>query len=284
MLGACLAVGRRRTAVDRLRRRGVTRGVLAGALALAAAAVAAWLLPSAAGHVSALVGTPEAAAPPELAGRELSGALADAGLLWGATAIAIVLLAVEDRARLGAALALLTAVPVAAGRPIAQTQSDDAVYQPTAFARAIARRDPHGVGIDESPYQTTRLRAASERGDWGGTAHYRESWLYYTPSLWGRSAVFNGDLDVGDFSRLQSLRQVSNLAALRTDSAPFFGSLSLRHGLRFRDKEPIADYSAFGGDVARLRRGPRLPLIRLLEVARGGRSRAGARRSVAPLS
>src|SRR5262249_44581958 len=95
-LGLAVAAG---TAVDRLRRRGVTRGVLIGAAAVAAAAVAAWLLPSAAGAlVAASVGAP--AAPRELAGRELSGALADAGLLWGATAVAIVLLAVEDRARL----------------------------------------------------------------------------------------------------------------------------------------------------------------------------------------
>ncbi len=264
-LGLSVAAG---TAVDRLRRRGVTRGVLAGALALAAAAVAAWLLPSAAGAlVSASVGA--AAAPRELAGRELSGALADAGLLWGATAIAIVLLAVEDRARLRAALVLLTVVPVAAGRPIAQTQSADAVYQPTAFARAIARRDPEGVfrGIDESPYQTTRLRAVSERGDWGGTAHYRESWLYYTATLWGRSPVFNGDLDVGDFSRFESLRQVSYLAALRTDSAPFFRSLSLRHGVRFRDQDPIAGFRAFGGDALRVfdENPEALPPIRLVE-------------------
>ena len=267
-LGLAVAAG---TAVDRLRRRGATRGVLAGAAALVVLAVAAWLLPSAAGAVvRASVGTPHsAAAPRELAGQELSGALADAGLLWGATAVAIVLLAVEDRARLGAALALLTAVPVAAGRPIAQTQSDDAVYPPTAFARAIARRDPGGVfrGLDESVYETTQLGPAAARGDVGGTAHYRESWLYYTPSLWGRSALFNGDLDVGDFSRLESLRQVANLAALRTDSAPFFGSLSLRYGFRFRDQDPLAGFRAFRGDALRVfdENPAASPPIRLLE-------------------
>jgi hypothetical protein len=270
MLGAALGLSiAAATAVDRLRRRGVTRGVLFGAAALAAAAVAAWLLPSAAGAVvSASVGAP-AAASRELAGRELSGALADAGLLWAATAIAIVLLAVEGRLRLVSALALLTAVPVAAGRPIAQTQSDDAVFPPTAFARAVMRRDPGGVfrGIDESIYQTTRLGTVAERGDSGGTAYYRESWLFYTPSLWARSTIFNGDLDAGDFSRFESLRKVSYLAALRTDSAPFFGSLSLRYGVRFRDQDPIAGFRPFRRDALRVfdENPAAPPPIRLLE-------------------
>jgi len=265
-LGLAVAAG---TAVDRLRRRGATRGVLAGAAALAMLAIAAWTLPSAAGAVvSASVGAP-AATSRELAGRELAGALADAGLLWAATAIAIVLLAVEARARLAAALVLLTAVPLAAGRPIVQTQRDDAVYPPTPFARAVARRDPSGVfpGIDESLYQTTRLSAVANRGDWGGTAYYRESWIYYTASLWGRSTIFNGDLDVGDFSRLESLRQVANLAALRTDSAPFFGSLSLRYGVRFRDQEPLAGFRPFRGEALRVfdENPAAQPPIRLLE-------------------
>jgi len=248
----------------------VTRGVLIGAGVLAASAVAAWLLPSAAGSlVAASVGAPDAAASRELAGRELSGALADAGLLWAATAIAIVLLAVEGRARLAGALVLLTAVPLAAGRPIVQTQRDEAVYPPTPFARAVARRDPNGVypGIDESLYQTTRLSAVADRGDWGGTSHFRESWIFYTPSLWGRSTIFNGDLDVGDFSRLESLRQVANLAALRTDSAPFFGSLSLRYGVRFRDQDPLAGFRPFrAGALRAFDENPAAqPPIRLLE-------------------
>ncbi|HEY1250879.1 MAG TPA: hypothetical protein VGH97_06790 [Thermoanaerobaculia bacterium] len=265
-MGLSVAAG---TAVDRMRRRGATRGVLAGALALAVAAIAAGLFPAAAGAVvTAAVGAPPAV-PRALAGRELSGALADAGLLWAATAVAIALLWAGGRERLSAALVLLTVVPVVAGRPIGRTQRDEAVYPPTAFARAIARRDPAGVfrGIDEAPYRTTSLRAVSERGDWAGTAHYRESWLYYTPALFGRPAIFNGDLDVGDFSRLDSLRQVANLAALRTDSEGFFESLSLRYGVRFRDQEPLAGFRAFGGDaLRRFDENPAaLPPVRLLE-------------------
>jgi hypothetical protein len=267
-LGLSVAAG---TAVDRLRRRGATRGVLAAALALALAAVAAGVLPSAAGRlVTASVGAPST---PEvdrmLAGRELSGALADAGLLWAATAVAIALLSSGGRERLSAALVLLTAVPVAAGRPIGRTQRDDAVYPPTKFARAIARRDPTGAfrGIDESEYQTTLLRPVSQRGDIGGTSYYRESWLYYTPTLFGRSLLFNGDLDVGDFSRLDGLRKVANVAALRNDSASFFESLSLRYGVRFRDQEPLAGFRPFGGDALRsFDESPSaLPPIRLLE-------------------
>lgn len=266
-LGLAVAAG---TAVDRLRRRGVARGVLATAFALTVAAVAARLAPAAAGGLAAAsVG---ASAPRDLAGRELSGALADAGLLWSATAIAIALLAVEGRGRMAGAVVLLTAAPLASSRAITQTANEAAVFPPTAFARAIARRDPAAVyrGIDESPYQTTRLRAVAERGDRGGSEHYRQSWLYYTPSLWGRSAVFNGDLDAGDFSRFQSLRRVSDLAAIRSDSAAFFESLSLRYGFRFRDQDPIAGFRAFGGDALRLWDENRsaLPPIRLLETWR----------------
>jgi hypothetical protein len=226
-----------------------------------------------------------AAAPRDLAGRELSGALADAGLLWSATAIAIALLSGEGRERrLAGALVLLTAVPLVGSRWIAQTSNEAAVLPPTSFARAIARRDPAGVyrGIDESPYQTTRLRAVAERGDWGGSEHYRQSWLYYTPSLWGRAAVFNGDLDAGDFSRFESLRRVSEIAASRSDSAAFFESLSLRWAFRFRDQDPIAGFHPFGGDALRLWDENRnaLPPIRLLET---WREEAGAVQALAAL-
>jgi hypothetical protein len=72
---------------------------------------------------------------------------------------------------------------------------------------------------------------------------------------------------VGDFSRFESLRQVSNLAALRTDSAPFFGSLSLRYGVRFRDQNPIAGFRPFRGDALRAfdENPAARPPIRLLE-------------------
>jgi hypothetical protein len=264
-LGLAVAAG---TAVDRLRRRGVAKGVLTAAIALAVAALAARLVPSAAGAVVTWsVGAH--GAPRALAGKELSAALADAGLLWAATAVAVALLSIDNRERLAGALVLLTAVPVAANRAVAQSASEAAVFPPTAFARAIARRDPAGVyrGLDESPYQTTALRAVAERGDWGGNAHYRDSWLYYTPALWDRSLVFNGDLDTGDFSRLESLRQVSNLAALRTDSGPFFASFALRYGVRFRDQNPLAGFRPFGGDALRLwdENPDALPPIRLLE-------------------
>ncbi len=55
-------------------------------------------------------------------------------------------------------------------------------------------------------------------------------------------------MDRGDFSRLDSLRSVSALAASQPDGAPFFAALSLRFGLRFRDQEPLPGFHRFGGD------------------------------------
>jgi hypothetical protein len=61
--------------------------------------------------------------------------------------------------------------------------------------------------------------------------------------------VFNKDFDVGDFSRLNGLRKLAIIAAGYTDSAPFFGSLSLRYGIRYRGQPPLSGYRRFGGDV-----------------------------------
>ena len=256
---------------------------------LALAAVAARLAPEAAGHVvAAAVGAP--AGDRMRVGLGLPGALSEAGLLWMATALGITLLRGDRLPRLAGALALLTLVPVASNRKIAQSAGDDAVFPPTPFARVVAKRDPGRVyrELDESLYQTTALRGPSERGDWGGNAHYRSTWIYYTQSLWGRGTVLNGDLDAGDFSRLWSLREVSYLAALRSDSAPFFAALALRYGFRYRDQDPVAGFRPFGGDAFRVwdenpDAQPEDPAARAL--AGGGRSGPSAERdpaSVAP--
>ena len=248
--GMALAAG---MAVDAVRReRPRAFAVFGAALVLALVAVAARLGPATASRLAtAAVRAPAAVRGP--AGDRLPGVLAQAGLLWVLSAVGIRLLARAGRAPLVAALALLTVVPVAANRAIAQTAHESVVLLPTPFARVIAKRDPAGVfrGLDESLYEVTRMREIAERGDWGGSEHFRQSWVYYTQALWGRGAVFNGDLDAGDFSRFESLRQISYVAALRRDSAAFFASLSLRYGSRLRDQDAVAGFRPFGGDAFR---------------------------------
>jgi hypothetical protein len=77
---------------------------------------------------------------------------------------------------------------------------------------------------------------------------YRRTWIEHLHALWGRGTVFNHDFDSGDFARMQSLRHLSIGAARYSDSAPFFGSFSLRWGVRFTDQSPMAGYRRFAGD------------------------------------
>ncbi len=250
--GLAVAAG---LAVDVLRHSDVRRRfrVLAVSGAITAAALGAWLAPDAAGRATVRA----MGADPSLYGiaaTQLAPALAEAGLLWVATAIAALLVSRGDQAGLASALVLLTAVPIAANRRVAQTAHEGTIFSPTAFARAIARRDPAGRyrGLDESIYRVSSpLRDQSQPGDLGGSEFYRQSWFYYTPSLWNRGLVFNSDLDAGDLSRIESLRQVSGLAANQKDSGPFFASLALRFGIRFRDQEPMPGFEPFGGDALR---------------------------------
>lgn len=270
MLGAAFAMAvAAGVAVDSLRRGAVRRGgIFVGAAVLAAAALAAWLAPQAA----ASLGVGAISAPPrvrEMAGWDLPSALADGGLLWVATAAAAALLSRPGRSRLAGALVLLTAVPVAANRPIAQCSNEGVVLAPTPFARTVARRDPEGAyrTLDESIYRRTSLLGSSQRGDLAQNDLLRQSWFFYTHSLWGRGTVFNADLDVGDLSRIESLRRVCAFAAAQADSGPFFSSFALRYGVRFRDQEPVAGFRAFGGDAFRAwdENPDALPHIRLVE-------------------
>ncbi len=231
------------------------RRILAVTFVIATAALGAWLAPEAAGRaaVRAVGARPELAG---VAGTDLAPALAEAGLLWTATLIAAVLLARGSRASLAGALVLLTAVPIAANRRVAQTADEATIFAPTAFARAIARRDParRFRALDESFYVfggPSALRDQSLPGDLGGSEFFRQSWIYFTPSLWNRGLVFNSDLDAGDLSRVESLRKVSAMAATQSDSGPFFASLGLRYGIRFRDQKPIPGFEPFGGDGLR---------------------------------
>ena len=217
----------------------VSRAALAVAALLAAGAAAGAGLPG------VLRGAAARQAPP---------ALAEAALAWLATFAAVSLLAGDRRPRRAAAAAILTAVPLLATRRIALTDREDAVFPPTAFARAVTRRDPEGEWrtVDASRYRApSPLEAAVARADTSGTWLYRESWYFHTPSLWRCGTVFNSDLDAGDLSRVESLRRVSSYAASDASGAPLFESVSLRFATRWRGQEPLPGFRRFGGDALR---------------------------------
>ncbi len=145
-------------------------------------------------------------------------------------------------------------MPLLANRGIAQTAHAGTVYPPTRFAREISRRDPDARfrTLDVSLYRpVSPMLDASDAGDLGGSELYRQSWYYYTPTLWNRGTVFNSDLDAGDLSRIESLRRLSAAAAGQPDANAFFSALSLRFAIRFRGQEPAAGFRRFGGDAWR---------------------------------
>ncbi len=257
-------------AFDRFRgARRVPSAILAVAAALAIAAAAASRFPAPAGRAaSAAIGAgPEAARE---AGAQLPGALAEGGLFWAATWIALELLRGPGRARVAAAVAILAAIPIAANRRIAHTESEASVLPPTAFARAVARRDPTGQyrALDETVYQApSPMMIRGPVGDPYLTESLRQNWSLATQALWGRGAVLNLDPDRGDFSRLDSLRKVSGLAAAAPEGAGLFSSVSLRFGIRWPDQHALPGFREFGREATRIwdENPGALPDLRLLE-------------------
>jgi len=241
-------------AFDRVRAspRGAARAAFLGAAVLAVLAMTTAALPAATRRAADALGASENAAA--AATVQVPPALAEAGLGWIATFAAIRLLARDLPGRRFAAAALLTAVPILASRRIARTDREESVFPATAFARAVARRDPSGSwrAVDASRY---RAPSALERDAVGAdpdeTWWYRQSWYFHTPSLWRRGTVFNSDLDEGDLSRVESLRRVSSYAAGAADGAAFFESASLRFSTRWRDQAPLPGFRRFGGDAVR---------------------------------
>ena len=229
------------------------RWALAVAVVLTAAAVAAALLPDAAGRLAVgIVGTDARHA--STAGRLLPEAFAEAGLLWTATLVAIALLSRQSRPALVAALALLALVPILANRKIARTLTELEMFSPTTFARYLRRADPKGEyrTLGESIYREQRFAPGYTGYDDEYLDAGRRLWLHQAPVLWNRGTVLNVDFDVGDFSRVESLRRFSVLAAGYTDATPLFGSLSLKWGIRFRDQAPVPGYRPFAGDYLQL--------------------------------
>jgi hypothetical protein len=251
VLGLALLAG---LAFDRFRARPMRRGrvlVLAVAAGLALLAWGARLFPAFAGAFStSAVGAPAVLA--REAGEQLPEALAEAGLLWVLTLVALERLERPGRARAAVSVLLLTAVPILANRRIAPTENRESVFPPTAFARAIAKRDPEGRyrTVDEASYRgLSLLEEAVRRGDPYSTELSRRQWSFHTQVLWSRGTVFNADPDHGDLARLESLRALSLLAAGRPDKASFFSAAAIGFGIRYRDQPPLPGYRRFGGDA-----------------------------------
>jgi hypothetical protein len=267
VLGLALSAG---LAFDRMRRRPLSRGpILAVAAAFAVLASLAALFPAAAGRLAtAAVGAPAALSGE--AGGELPAALAEGGLFWALTLVAIERLERPGRARLAVSLLLLTAVPVLADRRIAPAENSESVLPPTPFARAIARKDPDGAyrTVDEASFlPPSPLEDAARRGDPYSTELSRRQWSFHTPVLWNRGTVFNADPDRGDLARIDSLRTLSLFAARQPEAGALFPAASLRFGIRWRGQPALPGYRRFGGDALQdWDENPgALPGIRLLE-------------------
>jgi hypothetical protein len=227
------------------------RGMLLAASILCLCAGIARLWPAQAGRIALhLVAEPSGRA--HFAGEKLAIAFAEAGLLWLATLIALEALRVLPRAGLPVGLALLTLVPVAANRRVAQTFSEETIFAPTPFAWFLQRTDPNGTyrTMGAEGYRPpSALEKAHTADDPGQLEYSKRNWNQYTPVLWGRGTVFNHDFDWGDLSRVQSLRRLSSVAGRYLDAQAFFGALALRWGIRFRDQEPLPGYHHVKGDA-----------------------------------
>ena len=224
----------------------------------------------------------------ERATSQMPRAASEAGLLWVTTLIALDRLRRPGRADLMAGLALLTLVPIEANRKIARTLRQEEVFAPTRFARSLDREDPEHLyrTVGVSLFQPFRSGIVLPNPDNEYTDRARRLWVHYAPVLWHRGMVFNTDFDVGDFSRVESLRKLSAIAAGFTDSERLFGSLALRWAIRFRDQDPLPGYRPFGGDLFQEwdELPSALPAIRLVEAWREETSALDAINTVPRLS
>jgi hypothetical protein len=218
-------------------------------LGLVLAAVALWARFDPSGVAAAgvrLTGTSSQAA--SIASDRLGPALAEGALLWMVTVL-VGGLAVRRSVASGAiALLLLTLIPILANRRIAPSFSEEDVFAPTAFTRAIQKADPDGAFRTLATPSSSTVDPAWAGQDVGEMEFWRRSWLYFTPTLWNRGTVFNQDADHGDLSRMASLRRVGTIASGFKDSGPFFGSLALRWNIRLRGEPSRAGYHRVGGD------------------------------------
>lgn len=238
-------------AFDRFRKAAPSRrALLVGAAAFAVAAGASWFWPAAARSLVPGVPVDSPAAAPE-EGRRLAVGLAEGGLLFVATLLAVEALRSRRRAGDLVAAALLTADLLAANRRIAPSFPEPAVFGPTPFARIVSKADPNGMFRTMGVYgyrPASEIERANTSNDPGKLEYNRRGWSDYTPVLWGRGLVFNWDFDAGDFSRLNSLRRLSLAAAARPDAGAFFGAFALRWSVHFRDQDALPGYHRIAGN------------------------------------
>ncbi|HKF44394.1 MAG TPA: hypothetical protein VKG01_14930 [Thermoanaerobaculia bacterium] len=177
-------------------------------------------------------------------------AVAEGGLLWMATAVALDLLRRNTPRAAGAALAIATLVPVAANRKIAQTYPEEVLLGPTPIARLVKTKDPEGAFrvLSEAGYQPSELDKREFETDPGGNDAFRRNWLFFTQALWKYGTVLNTDFDSGNLSRAESLRRLSFVEGYWSSPA-FFGSLALKWGVRYRDQLELPGYRPFGGNA-----------------------------------
>ncbi len=233
------------------RRRPPGRVVLGIAALFAGAALFATLWPETSGSLATLLVNRQSELA-QVAAAKLPGTLAEAGLLWVATALALEGARRGRRASSLVSLLLLTAVPIAASRRIAKVAPEGEIFGPSPFAIRVRRADPQGAFrvLGESIYRPLESSEPYELTELGRLEEPRRAWTEHTHAMWGYGTVFNSDFDAGDLSRLESLRRVSSVAAGYRDSAPFFGNLSLRWGIRMRRQEPVSAFRPIGGDGA----------------------------------
>ena len=237
-------------ALDGLRRENRRRHWLTVVgVSLTVLAALAALFPQAAARLAVqLLGSDRTLIP--AAAVHLPAALAEGGLLWMASAVALGLLGRGGRLSHAVAVFLIALCPIAADRRIARSFREEEIFAPTAFARAMTRRDAAGSfrALGESRYiPSSPSEGAQLSSDVGFLDYRRRSWLVYTPALWGRGTVFNDDFDAGDLSRAESLRRLSFRSTAFHDPGAFFASVSLRFGIRFPDQQPPPGFRPFGG-------------------------------------
>ncbi len=161
------------------------------------------------------------------------------------TLLALEALRVLPRAGPAVCLAVVTLVPIAANRKIAPVFSEDSVFGKTSFAWFLDRRDPAGsyrtIGLvgyrPDSPLGLTH--AGNDTGD---LEFSRRLWNQYTPALWRRGMVFNGDFDREIFRGCRACAASPQWRPRSATLRPFFGALALRWEIRFRDQEPLPGY------------------------------------------
>ncbi len=253
----------------RARPRRLGMAIAVGAV-LAAVAAATAILPEASGRLALDAIGGQGDRPASIAASRLAGAFAEGGLLWMGTVLGLDALGRRHRRGLAAAVVLLSLVPIAANRKIARTFREEEVLAPTAFARYVARRDPTGEyrTLGEALFRGgSKLEFDQNSGALADSEFSRRSWYQHTPVLWGRGTIFNEDFDAGDLSRVESLRKVSGMASGFLDADAFFGTVSLKWGIRFRDQTPVPGYRPIGGDALQVwdEHGRAFPDIRLLD-------------------